>query len=209
VGFKRTAFTTDHAARAYILDSPVQSNLTPHSSCKMAKRSREDFEPSSPDSSETSTDSEISGNLESNVRLVIHPSVSAQPCANSSKIVHLDTASGVAQQAPPAMLCSLPPHRQTLSFLSYEAYEVHYLQTHTNRCTECSKNLPTNVTTTSSILLYEGTHLYSEALPEPPSRRKSFFHCQCEEGKRRKNCKHELLFFLMFAYKLANVICSS
>jgi len=41
------------------------------------------------------------------------------------------------------MICSLPPHRQTLSFATYEEYEVHYLKTHTNRCTECRKNFPT------------------------------------------------------------------
>ncbi|PLB51864.1 hypothetical protein P170DRAFT_401507 [Aspergillus steynii IBT 23096] len=41
------------------------------------------------------------------------------------------------------MRCSLPPHRGALSFASYEDYEVHYLQTHVNRCAECGKNFPT------------------------------------------------------------------
>ncbi|KAJ5775259.1 uncharacterized protein N7511_000270 [Penicillium nucicola] len=44
---------------------------------------------------------------------------------------------------PEVMHCSLPPHRETLSFTSYEDYEVHYLQAHVNRCSECSKNFPT------------------------------------------------------------------
>jgi hypothetical protein len=44
---------------------------------------------------------------------------------------------------PEVMHCSLPPHRETLSFTSYEDYEVHYLQYHVNRCSECSKNFPT------------------------------------------------------------------
>ena len=44
---------------------------------------------------------------------------------------------------PEVMHCSLPPHRETLSFTSYEDYEVHYLQSHVNRCSECSKNFPT------------------------------------------------------------------
>ncbi|KAJ5958292.1 Zinc finger C2H2 [Penicillium vulpinum] len=44
---------------------------------------------------------------------------------------------------PEVMHCSLPPHRETLSFASYEDYEVHYLQSHVNRCSECSKNFPT------------------------------------------------------------------
>ncbi|KAJ5573663.1 uncharacterized protein N7459_008090 [Penicillium hispanicum] len=42
------------------------------------------------------------------------------------------------------MHCALPPHRETLSFTSYEDYEVHYLQSHVNRCSQCSKNFPTS-----------------------------------------------------------------
>ena len=101
----------------------------------MAKRSREDFDASSPDSN-------ISGDLDSRVRPVIHPLADSQSTSTSSKFVHLDSGSGEAQPAP-AMICSLPPHRQTLSFATYEEYEVHYLKTHTNRCTECRKNFPT------------------------------------------------------------------
>ncbi|KAJ5191671.1 uncharacterized protein N7498_010656 [Penicillium cinerascens] len=41
------------------------------------------------------------------------------------------------------MQCALPPHRETLSFSSYEDYEVHYRQAHVNRCSQCSKNFPT------------------------------------------------------------------
>ncbi|KAJ5536351.1 hypothetical protein N7513_009537 [Penicillium frequentans] len=41
------------------------------------------------------------------------------------------------------MHCALPPHRETLSFTSYEDYEVHYAQAHVNRCSQCSKNFPT------------------------------------------------------------------
>lgn len=74
------------------------------------------------------------------------------PSANSSsftdtsaqfvKIIHLDSGSGVE---PPTfeMICSLPPHRQTLSFSSYEEYEVHYNKSHVHRCHECRKNFPT------------------------------------------------------------------
>jgi len=42
------------------------------------------------------------------------------------------------------MRCSLPPHKETLSFPSYEEYEVHYMQAHVNRCSECGKNFPTD-----------------------------------------------------------------
>ena len=41
------------------------------------------------------------------------------------------------------MQCSLPPHRGPLSFTSYEDYEVHYLQAHVNRCSQCGRNFPT------------------------------------------------------------------
>lgn len=42
------------------------------------------------------------------------------------------------------MRCALPPHRDTtLSFTSYEDYEVHYQQAHVNRCSTCAKNFPT------------------------------------------------------------------
>lgn len=44
-----------------------------------------------------------------------------------------------------AMKCSLPPHQDPpLLFKSYADYEIHYSQTHTNRCLECRKNFPTD-----------------------------------------------------------------
>lgn len=55
-----------------------------------------------------------------------------------SKIIHRDSVPVIE-----AMHCALPPHRETLSFASYEDYEVHYHQAHVNRCAECSKNFPT------------------------------------------------------------------
>ncbi|KAI9040235.1 uncharacterized protein KD926_008436 [Aspergillus affinis] len=48
-----------------------------------------------------------------------------------------------ANTASAVMHCSLPPHRGALSFSSYEEYEVHYMQTHVNRCAECGKSFPT------------------------------------------------------------------
>ncbi|GKT46635.1 zinc finger protein [Colletotrichum spaethianum] len=40
------------------------------------------------------------------------------------------------------MKCSMPPHREVLAFKSYDEYEAHYVKTHTNRCLECGRNLP-------------------------------------------------------------------
>lgn len=42
----------------------------------------------------------------------------------------------------PTMRCLLPPHKP-LTFPSYAAYETHYTQSHSNRCTSCSSNFPT------------------------------------------------------------------
>ncbi|KAJ6107438.1 hypothetical protein N7523_008761 [Penicillium sp. IBT 18751x] len=55
-----------------------------------------------------------------------------------SKILHRDP-----EPVTEVMQCALPPHRETLSFTSYEDYEVHYRQTHVNRCSQCSRNFPT------------------------------------------------------------------
>lgn len=41
------------------------------------------------------------------------------------------------------MKCSLPPHHETLSFPSFADFEVHYAKIHSNRCSECHKNFPT------------------------------------------------------------------
>lgn len=99
----------------------------------MVKRSREDSDlphPSSapdklPDSSTSPSNSE-SGAHEATV-----------------KLLHIDTTGGEAPQPLEVMRCSLPPHRQALSFTSFEEYEVHYNKSHVNRCSECRKNFPT------------------------------------------------------------------
>ena len=50
----------------------------------------------------------------------------------------------VTPEAAPVkvMQCSLPPH-DPISFSTYEEYDVHYAQVHTNRCSECRANFPT------------------------------------------------------------------
>ncbi|KAK9551946.1 hypothetical protein V6Z96_000862 [Aspergillus fumigatus] len=62
------------------------------------------------------------------------------PSCQRSKIILQDTN----EPAVEAMHCSLPPHREVIYFSSYEDYEVHYTQTHVNRCSECGKNFPTD-----------------------------------------------------------------
>ncbi|KAI3337172.1 hypothetical protein HD806DRAFT_528748 [Xylariaceae sp. AK1471] len=59
----------------------------------------------------------------------------------ATKFTGLDE-SAVDTSSDIAMRCSLPPHREVLSFTTYEDYETHYNKSHTNRCTECYKNFP-------------------------------------------------------------------
>lgn len=44
-----------------------------------------------------------------------------------------------------AMKCSMPGHKEGLTFGSYEEYATHYNSAHTNRCLECHKNLPSSL----------------------------------------------------------------
>ena len=41
------------------------------------------------------------------------------------------------------MKCSLPPHTASLSFSTFEEFEIHYAKAHAHRCPECRKNFPT------------------------------------------------------------------
>ncbi|KAK4190389.1 hypothetical protein QBC35DRAFT_490218 [Podospora australis] len=40
------------------------------------------------------------------------------------------------------MRCALPPHKEPQIFTTYDEYEAHYRNEHTNRCLECHKNFP-------------------------------------------------------------------
>jgi hypothetical protein len=98
----------------------------------MAKRSREDSDPVSPASEGTRHSPDTRPYVDQ-----------PRPTEGSStKIIQLDSESGVVPHTV-EMICSLPPHGQTIAFASYEEYEVHYNKVHVNRCLECRKNLPT------------------------------------------------------------------
>ncbi|TVY84901.1 Zinc finger protein [Lachnellula suecica] len=99
----------------------------------MSKRSYEDFEPVSE-----------SENLGETLALPVHHFSVSSP-SPSPKIRQLDSdnASSGEASSQTEMKCSLPGHRETLSFPSIESYEVHYNKTHLNRCLECRKNFPT------------------------------------------------------------------
>jgi hypothetical protein len=55
-----------------------------------------------------------------------------------AKAARLDPAGTVE----PAILCSAKPLCQARPFVSYQEYEDHYAQQHTNRCLECHNNFP-------------------------------------------------------------------
>ncbi len=57
-----------------------------------------------------------------------------------SKYAHLDTST---PSPTDSISCALPPHGPAMTFSTYDAYEVHYQQTHANRCADCGRNFPT------------------------------------------------------------------
>jgi hypothetical protein len=121
--------STDHTAtRGKEQKSTSSISLTAVSN--MVKRSREDFDSAS--DAETTNSEGISPVAASSPVKPLH----------STKYVELDNVEANSE-AIEIMRCSLPPHRQSISFASFEAYEVHYAKAHVNRCSECRKNFPT------------------------------------------------------------------
>ena len=96
----------------------------------MVKRSRED--------------SDSASDAETPISEGISPVAAGSPVnpLRSAKYVELDNVEANSEDIE-VMRCSLPPHRQSISFASFEAYEVHYAKAHVNRCSECRKNFPT------------------------------------------------------------------
>ncbi|KAE8410905.1 hypothetical protein BDV36DRAFT_289183 [Aspergillus pseudocaelatus] len=76
------------------------------------------------------------------------PETGSKPSSPSFSITSVEQSkkhiSDSVNSGTEVMHCSLPPHRETLSFPSYDDYEVHYKQMHVNRCTACGKNFPTD-----------------------------------------------------------------
>ncbi|KAL8907391.1 MAG: hypothetical protein Q9207_001441 [Kuettlingeria erythrocarpa] len=103
----------------------------------MAKRSREDSPPARfPDPSPPSPSPSPSVDEPQTP-----PTSDAVDDIRSTK--YFQTSSDALDCKPVAMKCSLPPHPTTLTFPTFTDFEVHYAQTHSNRCSSCQKNLPT------------------------------------------------------------------
>lgn len=92
----------------------------------MAKRSREDSPPPSPETTSGASS----------------PYPSDAP-SHTTKYVQTAGDTGDQFPARAAMKCSLPPHAETLSFPTFSDFEVHYAKIHSNRCSACNRNFPT------------------------------------------------------------------
>lgn len=100
---------------------------------KMVKRSREEFASSSPEAGSLGLSGPLSSSNTSR-RLSAEPS-------HTVKYLQLDQGSSPGAMTD-VMQCHLPPHKDPLSFSSFEEYDVHYFKYHVNRCLECAKNFP-------------------------------------------------------------------
>lgn len=96
----------------------------------MAKRSREDSPPGSTADSSPSPVPDPSTTS-------IPTSLAASGAPHSAKQIK------TLRRQHTAMKCSLPPHHDTISFSTFEDFEVHYSQFHCNRCSNCRRNFPT------------------------------------------------------------------
>ncbi|PGH23398.1 hypothetical protein AJ80_02508 [Polytolypa hystricis UAMH7299] len=95
----------------------------------MAKRSRDASPVASPETPSARSPS-------------MPPSPSSSP-SHRRICPDVDSNSQTSTAGVAVMRCSLPPHKEVLSFSTYEEYEVHYAQVHVNRCSGCGKNFPT------------------------------------------------------------------
>ncbi|KAL8963718.1 MAG: hypothetical protein Q9193_000055 [Seirophora villosa] len=102
----------------------------------MVKRSREDSPPID------ATDSPSPSSFTSSAEPSTPSATAAVDASRTTK--YLQIPHEVAEDRSRAVMrCSLAPHSATLSFGTFEEFEVHYAQVHTNRCSECHKNFPT------------------------------------------------------------------
>lgn len=111
----------------------------------MGKRAREyDEAPADPGSAFTTVLLSISNGSEPLTKVPAtsepDPTATQVPAA---KITELDPSLITTKTNNP-MPCSLPPHKEPITFSSYQEYESHYRNEHTNRCLECRKNFPSS-----------------------------------------------------------------
>ncbi|KAK0732756.1 hypothetical protein B0T21DRAFT_369628 [Apiosordaria backusii] len=140
----------------------------------MGKRARESDEATAdPSSAFTSSIISISNGSEPLTKIAAasgsDPTASKAPAA---KITELDPSINTTGFPIISMRCSLPPHKEPLAFPSYEEYESHYRNEHTNRCLECRKNFPS-------------AHLLSLHISETHD---AFIQVKRDKGERTYTC---------------------
>ncbi|KAH6850091.1 hypothetical protein B0I37DRAFT_370713 [Chaetomium sp. MPI-CAGE-AT-0009] len=92
------------------------------------------------------------------------------PVSPPAKIAGLDLSNDGDRSIE--MHCSLPPHKEAVVFSSYDAYEAHYRDQHTNRCAQCRKNFPS-------------AHLVGLHIEETHD---SFVQVRRDNGERKYSC---------------------
>jgi len=108
---------------------------------------------------------------------------------------------------PSAIQCSLPPHRDPLSFSNVEAFEVHYVKEHSNRCSACGKNFPT----AHFLALHtdENHNTFREALQAKGEKTYACFVQGCEKTcstpqKRRLHLIDKHLFPKIYNFRIVD-----
>ena len=103
--------------------------------------------------------------------------------------------------------CSLPPHRELLSFSNIEGFEVHYAKEHSNRCSSCSKNFPT----AHFLALHTDEHhnTFREALQAKGEKTYACFVEGCEKvcstpQKRRLHLIDKHLFPKIYNFRIVD-----
>jgi hypothetical protein len=117
---------------------------------------------------------------------------------NAADIVEVDTSMSTIQ-------CSLPPHKECLTFPSIEKFELHYAKDHSNRCVSCGKNFPT-----AHLLALHGDEHHNpfrEALQEQGEKTYGCFVEGCEKKcstpqKRRLHLIDKHLFPKVYNFKI-------
>ncbi|KAL2417687.1 hypothetical protein ABEF95_013036 [Exophiala dermatitidis] len=106
-----------------------------------------------------------------------------------------------------AIHCSLPPHRETLSFTTPEEFEVHYAKEHWNRCTACGKNFPT--AHFLALHIDEHHNTFREALQSRGERTYACFVEGCDRlcstpQKRRMHLIDKHMFPKMYNFRVVD-----
>ncbi|KAK5051882.1 hypothetical protein LTR84_002685 [Exophiala bonariae] len=103
--------------------------------------------------------------------------------------------------------CSLPPHRELLSFSNIEGFEVHYSKEHSNRCSSCGKNFPT----AHFLALHtdENHNTFREALQAKGEKTYACFVQGCEKvcstpQKRRLHLIDKHLFPKIYNFRIVD-----